>query len=624
MIVDASAAVYGSRINRASRDVIKQWIFGQIWMIQSIGMSPGTQYEGRKQMKYVHSLQEARRRTLHRYVYVTMRDGVRIATDLYLPKNIEGSKPAVLMRTPYGKFDSRLVLFSEYLASHGYVGVVQDVRGRFDSEGSWHPYHNNEDLDAYDTLEWIVQQSWSNGLTAAVGSSYGGFTSFMAARTQHPSLRCLISRVPASGLYEDHYYFGGIFLLMARSMWGTLTNRRAGQTITMDDCSVRSVYENLIRGDPELLWSLPVWDIGQRLGMPLDIWTEWLSHPDEDEYWRSIEIKYHLDKIDLPVLHVEGWFDVFLDVGIRNYSGLNEQGQKNHQNNQRLLLGPWPHVVNSHLGLKEDFGAEGLIDLYGYERRWLDHWLKGKDTKLLEEPPIDIFVMGPNRWKRETAWPLERTQWTELYLQPNNGLGFSMPAADIPPSEYTYDPTDPTPAGMVPTWMDDALAWVLPVTAEERLAGRSDVLTFLSMPLESDLALIGPVTMNLWFETDVKDTDFFANLAAVTVDGSALLISQGQLRARYRSSYQEPELLSPGEVYELKIKMSSTSRVIPAGTRLRLDIQSAAMPLMARNLNTGADNYTTVQMVTARQKIFHDIIRPSHVVLPVIPKAGVG
>jgi hypothetical protein len=212
---------------------------------------------------------------IHRYEYVTTRDGIRLATDIYLP-GASGRYPAVIQRTPYGKYEERAVTYAEWMADHGYACVIQDVRGRHDSDGNWHPYENHEDTDGYDTINWVIRQPWSSGRVGFSGSSYLAYTGYMAALSGHPACKALIARVPATGLYHQHFYMGGIFSL-GRLSWGTLANRRVTQS-SLEKGLPSGIFEKLIKEDPGVLLHLPVVEIGERFSMPVPWWRTWLQH----------------------------------------------------------------------------------------------------------------------------------------------------------------------------------------------------------------------------------------------------------------------------------------------------------------------------------------------------------
>ena len=309
-----------------------------------------------------------------RYEFATTRDGIRLATDVYLPAG-HGPFPTILQRTPYGKLAERPIVYAEWCAAHGYAGVVQDVRGRHDSEGTWTPYDNHEDTDGYDTIEWITREPWSDGRVACVGSSYGAFAAFMAGLSGHPGLRAIVARVPATGLYHRHFYYGGVFSL-ARLAWGTSVNRRIRQE-SGDAGAPRGVFDALIAERPEVLLHLPVAEIGEIFPMRLPWWRTWLQHSTEDEYWRRWEIIHRFEELRIPVYHVGGWHDDFVTVPPENFNAACRARPDAPAGSQRLLMGMWPHALNErrdHGGI--DYGPQAVIPLWELELGWLDRWVR--------------------------------------------------------------------------------------------------------------------------------------------------------------------------------------------------------------------------------------------------------
>ena len=550
---------------------------------------------------------------LHRYDYVVTRDGIRLATDIYLP-GPTGRYPTVVQRTPYGKYDERAVAYAEWMAEHGYACVVQDVRGRHDSDGNWHPYENHEDTDGYDTIGWVIGQPWSTGRVGFSGSSYLAYTGYMAALSGHPAVKALIARVPATGLYHHHFYMGGIFSL-GRLSWGTLANRRVTQSSLEKGVSTR-ILEKLIQEDPGVLMHLPVVEIGERFSMPIPWWRTWLQHPTEDEYWRRLEIRHQFHRIRIPTYHIGGWHDDFCSVPLENFLSAGGPGAAQEQ---RLLMGMWPHGLNlrtDHGGI--DYGSQAVIDLYDREKRFLDPYLQGGTPTLQDEPPVRLFIMGLNEWRNCQTWPPESARPFRLYLRRGGLLSADTPAAERP-DRYIYDPQRPTPEPWdfgepdlpnVQGWFPD------PRPGEDRLL-------YASPPLEKPLAIVGPVRLYLHAQTDARDTDWFAWVAWEDPETglSRLLTYGGCLRARFRQSFKKPQLLRPGEIFTYEFGLGSTGRVLPAGARLFLCLQSSGAPWYSRNLSTGECNYTNSETLKAVQTVYHDSNRPSHLILSVLEAA---
>ena len=548
----------------------------------------------------------------HHYDHIITRDGTRLATDIYLPAG-GGTFPTVIQRTPYWKNDERYVTYGEWLAESGYACVIQDVRGRNDSGGEWQPYDNHEDTDGYDTVAWVIRQPWSNGSVAFTGSSYLAFTGFMAALSGHRAIKALVSRVPASGLFHHHFYFGGIFHL-GRLAWGTLVNRRTQQISPGQGGKPLPLFEKLTREDPDIFLHLPVEEIGERFSMPIPWWRTWLQHETEDAYWRAMEVRHQFDRITVPIYHVSGWHDDFCSVALENHAAAGRRSSPLTRND-RLLMGMWPHQVNmrrEHGGI--DYGEEAIIDLWGGEKEWLDQWLLGKPVGNRKDPPVRLFVMGENRWRHESTWPPAAVKSTPLYLRQKRDLSFDPPGQERADT-YVYDPAAPTPQ----PWdfgepeMPEVPGWSLDDSE------RGDRLIFRSGSLEKPLTLIGPVILRLFAATDVPDTDWFAWVGWEEPETKRVrLLTYGHaLRARFRRGFTKPVFLSPGKTECYEIDLGSTARRLPLGTRLFCCIQSSCAPWFSRNLNTGGDNYRETEFVKAHQKIYHNRDWPSQILLPI-------
>jgi putative CocE/NonD family hydrolase len=547
-----------------------------------------------------------------RHALVLTRDGIRLATDIYLPEQ-PGSFPTILQRTPYGKFAEAPVLYARWCAARGYAAVVQDVRGRHDSDGTWMPYDNHEDTDGYDTIDWIVRQPWSDGRVAGVGASYGAFAAFMAGLSGHPALRAIVARVPATGLFHRHFYYGGVFS-MARLAWGTSVNRRILQQ-SSESGTPRAVFEALVVEDPRILLHLPVAEIGEIFPMSLPWWRTWLEHATEDEYWRRWEVIHHFEELRVPVYHIGGWHDDFVTAPLENFTRARRAHPGAPGDAQRLLMGMWPHALNErrdHGGI--DYGPDAVIPLWEHELRWLDGWVRGTRTGEPSEPPVRLFVMGANTWRVFHQWPPETTRLSQLYLRAGGVLAFEAPAEE-PPDTYQYDPLHPT----AQPW--DFGEPDLPVLPPWPLdpAPQGGRLLYVAEPLARSLTVMGDVRLCLYAASSALDTDWFAWVAWENpADGRVRLLTYGYaLRARFREGFAQPRLLPAGEVVRYEINLGATARVLPAGARLQLCIQSSCVPWFSRNLNTGGDNYGEATTSVATQVVFHDRERPSCVILNV-------
>ncbi|HEX2456246.1 MAG TPA: CocE/NonD family hydrolase, partial [Vicinamibacterales bacterium] len=351
-------------------------------------------------------------------------------------------------------------------------------------------------------------------------------------------------------------------------------------------------------------------EAAEKAGCPRpQFWNDWFDHEKDDAYWRGLSIERRLDRVKVPVLGIAGWHDDARGT-IRNYTGMS-----------RVPKSPLYHVVmdaGAHKGIdyvNGYYGPQARIDRRALQLRWFDHYVKGLANGVDAQGPLDLFVIGDNTWREEHEWPLARTVWTDYYLHQNGGLDTVAPGNEAP-DEYTYDPGNPTP------YLVDARELELSLNEDYRTvhAERKDLVTYTTAPLVKDIEITGPMTATLWAATDAKDTDWNVMILHIYPDGRAERIQDGIMRARFRDGFDKPSLLQPGKIYKYDIDLWFTSRVIPAGHRLRVTVASAGFPKYDRNLNTGGDNERETKFVAARQRILHDAAHRSLVRLPIIPR----
>lgn len=579
------------------------------------------------------------RLTIDRDVPVEMRDGTVLRADVYRPDTTE-RLPILLQRTPYDKNAPRItamLLNPMRAASAGYAVVVQDVRGRFASDGEFYTFRD-EPHDGYDTIAWAADQSWSSGKVGMCGLSYVGATQWLAAITTPPALAAMVPVVTASDYHEGWTYQGGAFELGFNASW-TLSNlalatfvrrAKAGEAFPP---GLQQHYFGLIDDMCQAFDTLPL------AQMPLlkdhnlaPYYYDWLQHPSNDAYWQQWCIEAQHAKVTVPALNVGGWYDIFLGGTIRNYLGMRQHGgTPEARQHQRLLIGPWKHGVPlSSVSGDLAFGIMGesfAIDFEGLQLRWYDHWLKGMDNGVRADAPVRIFVMGTNVWRDEQEWPLARAQFTPYYLHSRGkanslrGDGVLSPEAPglEPPDRFLYDPRHPVPTrgGGLCCW-----AGALPQGAYDQtpIEYREDVLVYTTPPLAEDTEVTGPVVVTLYAASTAVDTDFTAKLVDVHPSGFAQNLTDGIQRARYRNSTAHPEPIEPGTVYAYRIDLWATSNVFKAGHCIRLEISSSNFPRFDRNPNTGGNLATETELLPAIQTICHDGSHPSHVLLPLIPR----
>ena len=546
-------------------------------------------------------------------VSVTMRDGVNLSADIYLP-DAPGPFPTVLYRTPYDNSTDDHVDLGHFYARRGYAYVTQDCRGRYDSEGTFYAYTADAE-DGFDTQEWVGNQPWCSGKIGTVGASYGGHTQWMPAPLGSEYLKAMVPRVTASDLWIEDTYACGVFRLALGLFWGLRHNGRVRQNADVHD------WDQVFR-------ALPLIEADRQQGRDVKFYQDWVRHSSYDDYWRKISNLDSYPKIGAPVLHMGGWFDAYTGGALINFNSMVQQGKTPEaRRGQKIIIGPWKHGLSESTRLGQlDFGSQSMVDLMALELRWFDYWLKGIDNGVLDEPPIQIFVMGENVWRDEHEWPLARTQYASYYLHSGGGAGRLVsdgslgpePPTDEPVDGYVYDPENP-----VPTWggtfHDDTVMKIGPWD-QRPIEARQDVLVYTGPALEKDTEVTGAVVVKLHAASSAPDTDFTARLVDVYPDGRAMYVSEGVIRARFRESHEHPTLMEPGTVYELTIELEVTSNLFKQGHRIRLDISSSNFPRNDRNLNTGHPIGMDAEMQVAEQTIYHSTQYPSHVVLPIISR----
>ena len=599
-----------------------------------------------------------------RNVIIAMRDGVDLAADVYLPaengKAISDKLPAILVRTTYSKEKAGRSIDHEFFARSGYAVVIQDVRGRYKSEGSY--YHGiHETDDGFDTLEWIAAQPWSDGKVGMTGISYLAAVQCAAAISGSPHLTSILHIKAPSDYYQHGFRHGGAFLnysVPIAFMFASTGKEAAADPVLSR--SLNTAFEN----GPEWLSRMPL-EKGQTplKGVPGDesFLIDVMRHADYDEFWKRVPLwqpKEYVDQYaDVPGLYIGGWYDIYQED--RFFPLL--AGRKSRP--ARLMMGPWTHLDFDCVSGDADFGPEAAMspeEFNALQLCWMDQTLKGEDTGILDEPPVKIFVMGGGdgrksaegrlkhggKWRFENGWPLARTRYTQYYFQENGVLSLSEPGNENSMSTYRYDPNDPVPTiggtsyflkGREP----DTRKWILyvPYGAQDQrespahfgcqtdrpLSCRDDVLVFQTLPLDGDVEVTGPVQVKLWVSSSAVDTDFTAKLIDVYPpsgdypDGYTMNLSDSIIRARYRNGFEEAEFMKPVENYQLDLELPATSNLFARGHRIRLDISSSSYPAFDPNPNNGELYQSGDECMVAENTIHHDVRRPSHVVLPIIP-----
>ena len=557
---------------------------------------------------------------IERHSAVPMRDGVKLYADVYRPR-AENRYPVLVVRTPYGvQRDGAHEALIKF-AQRGYAVVMNDTRGRYESEGKWEPFRNEAE-DGYDTIQWAAKQPWSNGKVASQGGSYLGHVQWRAGTLQPPNLVAMFPALASTNIYRDWITLNGAWRLSFNYGWGVV--RMPNRIMLPQYWHTESYAPPELKYDV-ILKHLPLNDGDlQSAGYAVQHYRDWVAHPDYDAYWKAISDEEQFAKINVPVHTSGGWFDIFLQGTINGFVGVRSRGaNEKARRESRMIIGAWGHGPTQKYG-DVDFGPANNRNQFETELRWFDHYLKGPNG-IDREPPVEIFYMGVNQWQHEQDWPIPGTKFTPLYLASNgsaitpagNGrLSVDKPTG-APNDQYRYDPNDPVPT------LGGNNCCGTPTLAgpkdQRPLADRKDIVVYTGQPLTAPLAIAGPVKMKLFAATDGPDTDWVVKLIDVHPNGFAMNVCEGILRARYRKGTDKPELLTPGEVYEFEVDLVGTANVFLPGHRIRIDITSSHFPQFDRNPNTGEPFGTSAKVRVAQQTIFHTAQRASHILLPVVP-----
>lgn len=559
-------------------------------------------------------------------VAMKTRDGVTLRADVYLPPG-EGPFPVLLQRTPYDK--SNAADFARKAVARGFMVVVQDVRGRYTSDGEWYTF-KHESEDGYDAVEWAATLPGSNGKVGMFGGSYVGATQMLAAIAHPPHLAGICPVVTASNYHENWTYQGGAFEQWFNESWSS------GLAQDTMNRTVRAAT-NARQADRLLpLKQFPVFNLGNIAGGPeltkslAPYFLDWLAHPAYDAYWKQWAIDANYAQIQVPALTIAAWYDIFQGGSLRNYVGLRDHAANDAaRKGQRLLV-----TIGGHAGVGRkigavDFGAAAAeYDENALTLDWYDYLFKGVQNQFAhDDKPVRLFVMGDNVWRDEAEWPLKRAQETKYYLHSggkantlagDGALTTTAPQAE-PGDRYVYNPANPVPTVGGPLCCDGAHLAPGPFDQNE-VEVRQDVLVYATPPLEADVEVTGPVTLTLFAKSSAVDTDFTAKLVDVAPGGFAQNLTEGILRARFRESTSVAKPLQPGKVVELTIDLWSTSNVFKKGHRIRLEVSSSNAPRFDRNLNTGKSAADEAKFVSATNTVLHDADHPSALLLPLVPR----
>ncbi len=500
---------------------------------------------------------------------VAMRDGVKLATDVFIPEG-KGPWPVVLTRTPYNKL--LLGGQNKLWTANNYVFVVQDCRGRFKSEGKYMPFMDDH-FDGYDTVEWAARQPWSSGKVGMIGASAMGITANQAAIMAPPHLAAIYVQVAPASAYQHAIYTGGVFRKEMNEQW--LKSQNA-----------------------------------------LDVLNLTFQHYLDDGYLNIREGRLHWEEVQVPAYNWGGWYDIFSQGNIDNFTGLQSRGGGLAAGNQKLMMGPWAH------GKVEEVDYPNAAPDQLEPKRWFDYWLKGAANKIMEEPPVKYYVMGDagdaqapgNEWRTAATWPVP-AKTTSFFLHAGGKLSESLPQDSSAKSTYQYDPKNPVPT------VGGGNLFAKKGPMDQRVIGdRKDVLKFATTPLSSPVEITGHVIVELMADSDCPDTDWTAKLVDVFPDGTERLVLDSALRARFREGFDHEVLMKKGQIYKFKIDLWSTSLVFNKGHRIAVHISSSNDPRFDPNPNTGKPLRADGETRVATNTIHHNRAYASRILLPVVRK----
>ncbi len=540
-----------------------------------------------------------------RKVKILMRDGVALTADIYRPQNQFTTLPVLLMRLPYGRAIASTVTYAHpsWYAAHGYIVVIQDVRGCGTSEGEFYPFRNEYD-DGYDTVIWCAQKLvGSNGKVGMYGFSYQGVTQFQAAVMQPPGLITICPAMATVDFYHGWFYFGGAFALEFALTWALqLTQNQAYFH------KIEPLATDLLQAQSEIskwLGFVPVDQVKILKSTTLgQFFFDWVKNSEPDhEYWQALNPLSQLAQFDLPALHITGWADPFVAASVFAF----DQARKITKQPQFLVGGPWQHLPwRSQVG-ELDFGQAAIPKIDQLQIDWFDYWLKDIDNGVMARASAQLFLMGANHWLDQTEWQSA----TKNYYLHENGVLIEDISELVPtdfPDIYVYDPHIPNPSTAYGAY------------DQRKVHQRPDLLLFFSLPLSQDLKVVGIAIFRLFASTSVSGTDWVIKLSDVYPDGRQMLVTMGVLRTKspdsdHNSANNEPE----PKVLIYTIEMRPTCHQFASGHRLGIAISSAAFPLIERHSNSSKAPSSCVasEFMVATQQIYHDQKFPSHLELPV-------
>ena len=653
------------------------------WLAVTAGLAAGAARAEHPFLSRFHVPEAPYDVRLEKSVMVAMRDTTLLSTDVYFPDGVSGRLPVVMIRTPYDKAHFRVPVEegreplssgpvdrdawvyyhwqAQFFAAHGYIVVVQDHRGRFESQGEFFRYQGQDGEDGYDTIEWIIRQPWSNGKVGTIGCSYLSETQHMLASRRHPNHTAAIAEAGSSsygagGVWNFAFSRYGATELAAALSWNY---RRSGHFGYGPPPHVdlqqwyAGPFARAYRHQPvtkawdqladegriaKALQTLPVIQAMAALGEgPIPSgFEDWLRHTADptNAYWDRQGMIDEADRFDTPTLHINGWYDITPNATLKLFELFAANAQSDRaRDNQYLVMTPTSHCGHPYATRQTTVGdrtvGDAFVDFPAVYLAWFDDWLKGEDTGIRRMPKVSSFAIGADAWRTAKQWPLPGTQKVRWYLhstgransrQDDGRLSLTPPTAAAQDS-YVYDPMKPTPSHGGSICCTGGL-YKEGAVDQRPIEQRKDVAVYTSDVLLEGVEVVGPLEAVLYVSSSAKDTDFVAKLVDVQPDGTAYILQEGILRARWREGLDRKVFMRQGEVYELRVDMEATHNYFAPGHRIRLDISSSSFPRWDRNLNTGGSNFDESEPVVAVNSIHHSPAHPSHVVLPVVKSSN--
>ncbi len=583
-------------------------------------------------------------------VMMPMRDGIRLATDIYRPKTDE-PVPVIFSRTPYnfnlyseGKLNKRQIQRAMEAVKRGYAYVVQNERGRYFSEGEW-DILGVPLTDGYDAFSWMADQEWCNGKIGTLGCSSTAEWQMAVAALDHPSHAAMVPQGYGAGIgtvgdyYEQgNWYRGGAQQMLFTSWLYWVQNGRIRpmfpKDATQEELIRMSRFFDLVPDPPDVDWKeafrhLPVKDIIENVDGPRGIYSEMIQRKPNDPAWFEGGLYHDTMGFGVPSFWFTSWYDVSISPNLALFNHVRENPEVG--GDQYLVIAPVLHCAYTRATENTIVGERSVGDarlnydelIYG----WFDYWLKDDKSKdPAQMPRVRYYTMGSNQWQTAETWPPQSAEMTTFYLDSegqanslfgNGVLTTQMPDAADQPDAFTYDPMNPVPSvggnvcctgGAIDGGAFD----------QQELEARQDILVYTTPPLEEGVEISGFIETTLYVSSDAKDTDFTVKLIDVYPDGRAYNLDETIQRVRYREGYDKEVLMEDGEVYKVDLTPMSTSNYFEKGHRIRIEVSSSNFPRFTRNLNTGGNNWDETEGVKARNQVHHSAAYPSQIRLPIV------